>query len=74
MARKCPICASTQYRKSRIRRSDIMRLFVLLYPVRCLRCSCRQHIFLPQALRFKRSPLSERETRKALKQGTFQAL
>jgi hypothetical protein len=70
MVRKCPICASTQYRRSRLRKGDFLRLFVLLYPVRCLKCSCRQHIFLLQALRFKPSPLSEHGRGKQLKQGT----
>ena len=40
---ECEFCGSHQFRRSRLRQTDYMRvLFWLQYPVRCLRCKQRQ--------------------------------
>lgn len=41
---KCQFCTSSQFRRSKLRESDALRLALLEYPVRCLRCSQRQFV------------------------------
>ena len=50
-ARRCHFCGGASLRRSRLRASDLPWLLVLHWPVRCRRCSKRQHVFLTDAQR-----------------------
>ena len=39
---RCQFCIGQSFRRSRLRSDDIKSLFLMRYPVRCLRCSQRQ--------------------------------
>ena len=41
---RCHYCVGQSFRRSRLRSSDILSLFLMRYPVRCLRCSQRQMV------------------------------
>jgi hypothetical protein len=53
MHKRCPMCYSTSFGLSKLRKGDVLRLLLLMYPVRCLECYRRSVVFLPLALRFK---------------------
>ena len=55
MPKHCKSCFSKEFRQSRIRRGDMLRLLCLMYPVRCLECFRRSYVFLPFALLYKPS-------------------
>jgi hypothetical protein len=55
MAKHCPTCFSSDFRLSRIRSRDILRLVLLMYPVRCQECFRRGSVFLPMALLYRKS-------------------
>ncbi|MEZ2347861.1 hypothetical protein [Terriglobus sp. RCC_193] len=38
----CPFCGNPQFRRSRLRFSDLLEILMLRYPVRCTRCAQRQ--------------------------------
>lgn len=38
----CPFCGNGQFRRSRLRFTDLAEMLMLRYPVRCTRCSQRQ--------------------------------
>ena len=38
----CPFCGNAQFRRSRLRFTDLAEVLMLRYPVRCTRCSQRQ--------------------------------
>ena len=39
---RCQFCIGQKFRRSRLRSTDIRSLFLMRYPVRCLRCAQRQ--------------------------------
>ena len=39
---RCQFCVGQKFRRSRLRSDDFKSLFLMRYPVRCLRCSQRQ--------------------------------
>ena len=39
---RCQFCIGQRFRRSRLRSADIRSLFLMRYPVRCLRCAQRQ--------------------------------
>jgi len=43
MSCKCDYCASTHYRLSRFRASDVLNLVAFQYPIRCLQCGERSY-------------------------------
>jgi len=53
MRKRCPMCYSNGFRLSKLRRGDVLRLLLLMYPIRCLECHRRSFVFLPLALKFK---------------------
>ncbi len=67
MAKHCPICLSTDFRLSRIRSGDILRLVLLMYPVRCQECFRRDTVFLPKALLYPKSTMAAEHTAKPQK-------
>ena len=58
---KCPYCGSSRFRLSHLRFSDMVRLLVVRYPVRCRLCRERMYAFLPDALRLRGSLHATRE-------------
>jgi hypothetical protein len=46
----CVECASSSFRLSRFRWTDLERLALLQYPVRCRNCRRRSYVGLPLAL------------------------
>jgi hypothetical protein len=53
MRKRCPMCFSNSFRLSKLRRGDVLRLLLLMYPIRCLECHWRSFAFLPLAMKFK---------------------
>ena len=51
---KCPRCSSSSLRRSRLRLIDILRLFILRYPLRCLKCHRRSYIGVSTLLAARR--------------------
>ena len=51
IASRCDFCGGASLRRSRLRASDLPWLLVLHWPVRCRRCSKRQHVFVADARR-----------------------
>lgn len=52
---RCPYCGSTSFRTSRLRLSDIARLLLFQYPVRCRACRERQFTGLTLALNLRQA-------------------
>ena len=46
----CPFCGNGNFRRSRLRFSDLLEMLLLRYPVRCTRCSQRQYVEIAIAL------------------------
>ena len=44
IAIQCQFCPGQAFRRSRLRARDLQDLFVMRYPVRCLRCGQRQTV------------------------------
>ena len=51
----CDRCGTTNFRTSRLRLEDIMRLLAFGYPVRCRTCYTRLYVSLMLALRMRRA-------------------
>lgn len=41
---QCQYCSGQTFRRSRLRQEDFWQIFLMRYPVRCLRCSQRQMV------------------------------
>lgn len=41
---QCQFCVGRAFRRSRLRFADLSQIFLMRYPVRCLRCSQRQMV------------------------------
>lgn len=41
---QCQYCSGQSFRRSRLRSEDFLQMFLMRYPVRCLRCSQRQMV------------------------------
>jgi hypothetical protein len=63
MDKSCDACGSTRFRISRFRISDLPRLIVLRYPVRCMRCEQRSHGSLPWVLELKKKQAKKAQAR-----------
>jgi hypothetical protein len=58
----CPYCGTPKFRTSRVRFSDLPRLALLQFPVRCRLCRERFHVGLSLALHLLQSQrVRERE-------------
>jgi len=57
MALLCNDCGSTQFRRSRLRMSDLRKLIQLRYPVRCTVCNARRFASIPVVLSIRQKPL-----------------
>jgi hypothetical protein len=51
----CPYCGIPKFRASRVRFSDIPRLALLQFPVRCQLCRERFHVGISLALHLKQA-------------------
>jgi hypothetical protein len=54
MEKNCGACGSSRLRLSRLRLSDLPRLFAFQYPVRCVSCQERSYASLPQVIELRR--------------------
>ncbi len=50
---RCNLCGSTTFRLSRLRVSDLPRMVLLQYPVRCRICYKRAFMSIPFALKVR---------------------
>jgi hypothetical protein len=60
MEKNCGMCGSNHFRLSRLRLSDVLMLFGLRYPIRCLRCMDRSYASFPWILEHKRKRAKRR--------------
>lgn len=44
IAVRCQVCSNQSFRRSTLRAADFTQIFLMRYPVRCLRCSHRQMV------------------------------
>ena len=44
--KRCPICLSDEFRRSKVRLTDVLQVMVLRLPVRCYRCQSRYFTFV----------------------------
>jgi hypothetical protein len=64
MALRCRICGFSDFRTARFRRSDIARLLLLQYPVRCRNCRERAYAFVLRVFKIRRdAEIRHSETR-----------
>lgn len=61
MDKNCDACGSTRFRVSRFRVSDVPRLFILRYPVRCIACHKRTYAFLSWIMEHKRNRAKQKQ-------------
>ena len=54
---RCNDCGSTQFRRSHLRISDLRKLILLRYPVRCTVCFARGFASISAALSIRQKPL-----------------
>jgi hypothetical protein len=52
---KCNHCDATKFRTSKLRLTDVARLLVLQYPVRCRHCGMRMFVAIHLAYRLYRA-------------------
>jgi hypothetical protein len=60
MRKHCSACCSSSFRLSKFRKGDVLRLLLLMYPIRCLECYRRSFVFLPLAGKFKPARRTEK--------------
>lgn len=67
IAIQCQFCPCQRFRRSRVRSNDLMDLFLMRYPVRCLRCGQRQAVSytvaavsVPSHVRHKQASMEHR--------------
>ncbi len=59
MELQCHDCGSTQIRRSRLRLTDLKRLVLLRYPVRCAVCYARGYAWILDAFSISHKPLKK---------------
>lgn len=64
---KCPGCGATDLRTSRLRLSDLPRLLIFQYPIRCRACRERRYTGLLRALHLRRDARARRIEEQARK-------
>jgi hypothetical protein len=60
---QCQYCSGQAFRRSRLRAKDWKQLFLMRYPVRCLRCSQRQTVSFTVAGLSVPSHIKQRQAR-----------
>ncbi|WP_213807074.1 hypothetical protein [Granulicella sp. dw_53] len=63
IAIQCKFCRSQGFRRSTLRMEDLKYLFLMRYPVRCLRCSKRQRVSFTVARISEPSRAKQRKAR-----------
>ena len=69
----CPYCGTPKFRTSRVRFSDIPRLALLQFPVRCRLCRERFHVGLSLALHLLKSQKVREEEDAELRREKYKA-
>lgn len=69
----CPYCGTPKFRTSRVRLSDLPRLALLQYPVRCRLCRERFHVGISLALNLFQSQRVREQEDAAIKREKFKA-
>jgi hypothetical protein len=69
---KCPYCDSPKFRTSRIRMSDVPRLALLQYPVRCRLCRERFYVGVTLALHLLQAQRARQKEELAIKRSKVQ--
>ena len=64
---QCQFCPGQNFRRSKVRMSDLTQIFLMRYPVRCLRCSQRQWVSFTVAGISVPSHVRQRHARKTIK-------
>ncbi len=62
---KCSMCGSEKLRLSRLRRADLLQLFLFLYPVRCPACDERMFVNSFAAFKVYRQAAARRRAARA---------
>ena len=65
---QCQYCPGLRFRRSRLRAEDLTQIFLMRYPVRCLRCSQRQFVSFTVAGISVPSHVKQRRARQTLAQ------
>jgi hypothetical protein len=65
---QCQFCPGQAFRRSRLRTADLKQIFLMRYPVRCLRCSQRQLVSFTLAGISVPSHVKQRRARHASQQ------
>lgn len=61
---QCQVCSGQGFRRSRLRGEDLKHIFMMRYPVRCLRCGQRQMVSFTVAGVSVPSHVKQRQARK----------
>jgi hypothetical protein len=61
MEKNCDACGSTRFRMSRLRVSDVPRLFILRYPVRCRSCHKRTYASMFWVMEYKQKRAKQKQ-------------
>jgi hypothetical protein len=69
----CPFCGTPKFRTSRVRVSDIPRLAVLQFPVRCRLCRERFYVGFSLALHLLQSQKVREREEEALRMGKYKS-
>ena len=67
----CPYCGTPKYRTSRLRLTDLPRLALLQFPVRCRLCRERFHVGISLALNLVQSQRVRGEEEAVLRRERF---
>jgi len=59
----CRRCGSTEFRTSRFRSGDLLRLLLFQLPVRCRSCKLRDFVFLPGFFAIRRAAKTRHKQR-----------
>jgi hypothetical protein len=70
---QCQVCSGQGFRRSRLRAEDFKQIFMMRYPVRCLRCGQRQMVSFTVAGISVPSHVKQRQARKLSNQQKFWA-
>ncbi len=68
IAIQCQFCPGRSFRRSRVRGEDLKQIFLMRYPVRCLRCGQRQTVSFTVAGISVPSHVKQRKARQMVKE------
>ncbi len=53
MPLRCGMCGLSNFRVSRLRKRDLLHLFLLKFPVRCRECSRRDYVSISELMKIR---------------------